>query len=505
MGIVVRQSIKYSILSAFGSLVGALSVLFIYPLDIQQYGYANGINSLIIFAGPLFGFSCNAIITRFSHSKDLSKIQVLKISILFTLVSTLVMLLILFGLSQFADNSLQTIGFDTRFFKQNMGSIILGGICLAFIALLTSLSATFQRTVIPNLILNLGIKFIFPLMILGIYFHWFPAHILKYIISGYYLFALIALVYYVYRLNGFSTFFSEKISLVSIPKSVVQFTLISGFTGFANLMVNKLDIIALAGLGTMEDIGKYSIVFFIASFIEIPMAGISSISAPIIAKHFEKQELTELNLLLKKVSDTLFLAGVFLFTLILSVFQHLGELSGHEELFDKGLSVFYILGIAKLIDMVTSLNNQAISYSKSYHYNLYFVVISAISNVFLTYFLTKEMGIVGTAWSILISIILFNTLKFLLLYFKYKLNPFSFKTLKIVFVFFLQLLILQFARVEIQPILSILVNGGIGLISFMILLKWINPLPDWNDKLFSKDGILKNILNIKYIRKNLGL
>ena len=431
--------------------------------------------------------------------------QVLKISILFTLISAGLILFILFGLSAFAENSLQSIGFETRFFKENVGSIVLGGFCLAFISLLTNLSATFQRTVIPNLILNLGIKFIFPLMILGVYFQWLPAYSLKHIISAYYIFALLALVYYVYRLNGFADFFREKISLFKLPKSVINFTLISGFTGLANLLVNKLDIIALAGLGTMEDIGKYSIIFFIASFIEIPMAGISSISAPIIAKHFEKHELSELNELLKKVSDTLFLSGVFLFTMILSVFQHLGELSGHVELFEKGITVFYILGIAKLIDMVTSLNNQAISYSKSYHYNLYFVIISAISNVFLSYFLTKHMGIVGTAWSILISIVLFNSLKFLLLRFKYDLNPFSYKTLKIALLFFIQWFVLQFIRVEIHPILSILVNGGIGLISFLILLKWINPLPEWNDKLFSKDGILRNLLNIPYIRKNLGL
>ncbi len=505
MGIVVRQSIKYAILSAFGSLVGALSVLFIYPLDLKHYGYANGLNSLIVFAGPVLGFSCNAIITKYHHSQVIKPAQTFKLASLLTLgiASLFICLMLLFEKTFF--QFLQTKGFDTSFFQNNLTTILIGGICLAFISLLTNLSANYQRTVVPNLILNLGIKFVFPFMILGVYFSYIQENQIPGIILTYYAIALIALIGYVKKLKAFENFQLAKIEWNQLPKGFLTFTCIFGFTGLANLLANKLDIISLAGLGTMDDIGKYSIIFFIASFIEIPMAGISSISAPIIAKHFEHQEMSELNTLLKKVSDTLFLAGTFLFTSILSVFNDLGNFSGHPEIFQEGIWVFYVLGIAKLIDMVTSLNTHAISYSKIYHFNLYFVIISAILNVFLSFYLTQSYGILGTSLSILCSVTLFNVLKYFLLKLQFGLNPFSTKTLKIILLLILQVLVIRLIHLEMQPIFSIISNGGLALISFLFLLKIINPDPDWNEKLYSKNGILRNILNIKYIRKNLGL
>lgn len=505
MGIVVRQSIKYSILSAFGSIVGALSVLFIYPLDLHQYGYANGLNSLIVFAGPMLGFSCNAIVTKYHHSKILGAAQSFKLASIFTIASAFLFIGTLLIFKNALFTYLLSIGFDTSFFEQNLVSILIGGVCLAFIALLTNLSANYQRTVVPNLILNLGIKFVFPVMIVGVYLSYLSPTFIPIIINSYYVIAFVALLVYVKKLNAFQHFFSTKITWKNIPKSVYTFTFISGFTGLANLLANKLDIISLAGLGSMDDIGKYSIIFFIASFIEIPMAGISSISAPIIAKHFANDEITELNQLLKKVSDTLFLAGIFLFTTILSVFSNLGELSGHASLFQDGLTIFYMLGAAKLIDMVTSLNTHAISYSKIYHYNLYFVIISAILNVFLSFYLTKSFGIIGTSASILCSVTLFNLLKLVLLKIKFNLNPFSYKSLKIVLILGIQLLLVHYLQVDFHPIISIFVNGFLAVVTFLVLLKIICPEPELNEKIFSKNGILRNLLNIKYIRENLGL
>lgn len=38
MGIIQRQGIKYSIVNYFGVLLGAISTIFIYPLDKEVYG-----------------------------------------------------------------------------------------------------------------------------------------------------------------------------------------------------------------------------------------------------------------------------------------------------------------------------------------------------------------------------------------------------------------------------------------------------------------------------------
>lgn len=504
MGIVIRQSIKYSILSAIGSLIGALSVLFIYPLDLSLYGYANGVNSLIVFSAPILGFSSNAILTKYFHSKSINAGQTLSISFVFTCIFSITLSLFIFFAQKPIFDILQKTGYNTIFLKENLLFILIGGITLAFISLLTNLSANFQRTVVPNLLLNLGVKLVFPLLILGAYFTLLPKTSVSWILIAYYGVALLFLFFYLFKIAQKRDFRFEKFKFKSIPKSLFTFTFISGFTGLANLLASKLDILALAGFGSLEDIGKYSIIFFIASFIEIPMAGISSISAPIIAKHLEEKEFTELNLLLKKVSNTLFLSGTFLFIILGSIFQNLGDISGHSELFSKGINVFLILGLAKLVDMVTSLNTHAISYSKLYHYNLYFVIISAVFNVFLTYYFTTKMGITGTALSILISITLFNFLKFILLKMSFDLNPFSSATFKILLILIILSCTNYWIQPNLNPILELILKGSLSVIIFLILLKIIKPIPEVDEKMFSKNGLLRNIFKKNYIRKNLG-
>jgi len=504
VGIVIRQSIKYSILSAFGSLIGALSVLFIYPLDLSLYGYANGINSLIVFSAPILGFSSNAILTKYFHSKSLNAGQTLSLSFVFTSLFSISLSLFVFFAQKPIFQILQKSGYNTLFLEENLLYILIGGIALAFISLLTNLSANFQRTVVPNLILNLGVKLVFPLLILGAYFALLSKTSVSWILIAYYVLALLFLFFYTYKIGQKRDFSFEKFKFKSIPKSLFTFTFISGFTGVANLLASKLDILALAGFGSLEDIGKYSIVFFIASFIEIPMAGISSISAPIIAKHLEEKEYAELNQLLKKVSNTLFLSGTFLFVVLGSIFQNLGDISGHSELFNKGINVFLILGLAKLVDMVTSLNTHAISYSKLYHYNLYFVIISAVFNVFLTYFFTTKYGITGTALSILISITLFNLLKFILLKISFDLNPFSKVTFKISLILIILSSLNYWMQTNLNPFIELILKGSLSVILFLILLKIIKPIPEVDEKIFSKNGLLRNIFKKNYIRKNLG-
>ena len=70
--------------------------------------------------------------------------------------------------------------------------------------------------------------------------------------------------------------------------------------------------------------------------------------------------------------------------------------------------------------------------SNKYKILLVFLSISVILNVGLNFLLIPKLGIEGSAIATIVSIVVFNVLKFGYLWLKYRIQPFTFKSLIIV-------------------------------------------------------------------------
>ena len=93
--------------------------------------------------------------------------------------------------------------------------------------------------------------------------------------------------------------------------------------------------------------------------------------------------------------------------------------------------VVLFLGIAKLTDMLTSINGQIIGFSSRYRFNLYAVIFLGIVNVFLNIYLIDLFQITGAAIATAISLILYNLIKLGYVYYHFGFHPFSTNTLKL--------------------------------------------------------------------------
>ena len=89
MGIVQRQSIKYTFISILGSLIGALSVLYIYPLSIKSYGFSQTILSYVLILVPFLGLGASTITIRFYEPNSKNPNDILIITTIVYLISSL--------------------------------------------------------------------------------------------------------------------------------------------------------------------------------------------------------------------------------------------------------------------------------------------------------------------------------------------------------------------------------------------------------------------------------
>jgi O-antigen/teichoic acid export membrane protein len=145
------------------------------------------------------------------------------------------------------------------------------------------------------------------------------------------------------------------------------------------------------------------------------------------------------------------------------------------------------MGIAKLIDLGTGANSQILTTSNYWRVDFTTNVIYTIIALPLNYFLIARFGLIGAAYATLISMIVYNSMRFGFLWFKFGLQPFTFKNLLAVLIAILCTVIVYF--IPRSP--SVIVDGIIRSLSFIILF-----LPAIYFAKISEEinGIIKNTL-----------
>jgi O-antigen/teichoic acid export membrane protein len=425
LGLIARQSFKAGTITYIGALLGVVNSVYIYPkmLSIGQLGEIQYIFSTAALIGPLLLVGLSSVLVKYftDYNMDESKKQLLY-GLVFggTLVNAFLFLIVSFFLK---DQILQ-------FFISNHGlsnaaiyaSVIISAI-YPFVMLSIVFSSNHGRIAIPNLLLNL-VKLVLPLVVVFYYFDFYTFTTLIRLLVFYY--GILCLLYFFYmrtldRLKP--TFNLSEIKRRLPVKEIFSFAAFSFLGSFGAVLMNQIDIQMIAPkLGTYG-VGLYSWSFFIANALAIPLGLLASISTPLISKFWKADNLSELNKIYGQSSRSLIVISVGLFACVLVGLDDLFLImpKGGEYVLAKWTVI--ILCIAKVIDMAAGLNSQILAMSKSYRYLLLFLAVSVIFNVGLNLILIPVYGIKGSAIATVISILVFNILKYLFLWKRYALIP----------------------------------------------------------------------------------
>lgn len=112
-----------------------------------------------------------------------------------------------------------------------------------------------------------------------------------------------------------------------------------------------------------KDNGVYGIVIAVTSVLTIPQMGLYNISAPMIDKHLENNEMEELNVFHQKTSLSLLFLGLVLFSCVLVGYPYLTHLIQNGFELRAAEPVLWITGIGLMFDLATGFNGQIISMS----------------------------------------------------------------------------------------------------------------------------------------------
>ncbi len=434
MGIIQRQGLKKSLVQYVGVLIGAFSTFFIFPLAVPQYGLLRFLLATATLILPLVNLGTNTGILRFfPEFRDPEKGHQGFLSLLFLVIGfgfVWVCLLAWIGkpwiMQYYADRD--------PLLRQNLVYVLPLSFLIALTYMLTIYTSNFLRVVVPTVLHELVLKLSIPGLILLYVYGLADERQLVYGLLLVYLFIVLSLSFYLYRLDP-PSFSRPRFDFLHAErlKRIANYSLFGFLGSIGSLLAFQIDTFMVGSLSGMYATGIYSLALFIAGTIDIPMRSLQSITAPIVADAWQRRDLDKIAGLYRKTSLILLVAGCGLLALIWINLEDLAEFLPKGKVFREGRYVILLLGVAKISDLATSINNPIINFSRYYRFNLYAVLFLGLSNVLLNLWLIPRYQIVGAALASACSLFAFNALKAGFIYYRFEMQPFTAASLRVLF------------------------------------------------------------------------
>lgn len=282
-------------------------------------------------------------------------------------------------------------------------------------ALLNSVHGTFLKEVFQRILIIISI---------GLYF-WdiidFHQFVILYVAS-----ISIPTLYIIFTLiseNHFSLLTDFKFLNRNLILSIGSLALFSILNGFSLIIIQNVDIIMLTSMVGLGDTGVYSVCFFFGLMISLPARSIIKIVNIVSSRAWKENNLELISDIYSKSCLTLFIIGLLLFIGLWANIDNIFHILGPDYL--AGKWVIFFIGLSSLLDMITGANGSILGTSKYYKVQTVFLIILVILLVITNLILIPKFGIVGAAIGGAISLAILNSLRYLFLLYKYGMQPFN--------------------------------------------------------------------------------
>ncbi len=424
MGIVIKQSIKNTIITYIGFGIGAVNTLFMYGqfLGDTFYGLVGFILSAANIMMPLMAFGVHNTLVKFYNEYETEE----KKSQFLTFVLVLPLLIILpislmgyLGYHEIAEllSQKNPIVYDY------VWQIPVIGLCMGYFEIFYAWVKVHLQSVYGSFVKEVLLRILISIFLFAVYFDVISPQQFVFALMGIYFLSLFAMFLYAMKVKTprFNLVFPDNAKAVL---TYCFFIILSG--SVANLLLD-VDKFMLNFYINIDNIAFYSVAIFIATVIAVPSRAMHQITYPITAKLMSENKQDELNELYKKSSITLqVIGGLILVGILVNINELYSVLpSGYSE----GIAVVFFIGISKYFDLVLGNNNAIIFNSKYYQAVLFLGLFLVFLTVSLNMIFIPLYGLNGAAIATLISITLYSLAKLLFVVLKMKLFPFTKKTI----------------------------------------------------------------------------
>ncbi len=432
MGIIQRQSVQSTFVITAGFAIGAFNMLVLAPrlLTAEQLGLTRILLDAATTLATLCTLGCTPIIYKFfpfyksylpAKQNDLPFFSLIICSIGFVIMCLAGYAARDIIVRKFSERS--PLFVDYSYLVYPLTFFLLASVWLE------GFVWSFKKGVYSNALKETTPRLLFTIILVLFTYHLVSIHQFLWIFSFSYVLPAVAM-FLILRRTGEFFFISRPSSVTMRLKGrMINFGLFLFGAQFLNLLSRTVDtfFIAVKAERGLIDTAVFTIATYVVTLMEVPQRSMNAITVPVLAEAWKNKDLKQINNIYTKSVSNLMIIGLIMFSLILLNARDLARFLGKDY---TGIEyVIFFLGLGKLIDLGTGANAQVISTSNYWKVDFTTNVIYTLLALPLNYILISHYGLIGAAWSTLISLTLYNLMRFGFLWYKFGLQPYTSKDL----------------------------------------------------------------------------
>lgn len=444
MGIIRNQGLKNSIITYIGIAIGFVSLIILQPLFLtsEELGLTRillAVSYLVSILIPLGIVNVtNKYFPKFRNPEKQNH-GYFGIMMLFAFTGIILAGLILYIFKENIFNQYQK---ESPLFIEYYNWIFPFSVILGIISILNVYCYSLYKTSFASFINDILVR-ILAAILFGIYFLKFiELDLMITLFIGIYGLQMLILIIFIYKNNALNLSIDFAFLKKNNIKEILGFAFIFTLAAISSYAIKFLDGIIIGKYQHLEIVGIYAVMAFIPTFIEAPLNALEKIANPKISDALSRNDEVDLKDIYYKSCRFMMAIGGLLLILIYTNAGYLLSFMKPEYL--KGINVIYIISLSAVFNLYTGTNNAIIYNSKNYLFGSVLLVFIMLLALALNEYLIPIWGMEGAATATALSGFIFNLCKYLFIRYKFKLQPYDLRNVKIILITLISLTVLYF-------------------------------------------------------------
>ncbi len=427
-----RQSIISSLIIYSGFLIGFVNVYFFTrngAFSTDQYGVYNIIIAAGIFLASLGSLAMPGYIHKFFpyYHDRLSPETNDQISWAL-LISLLGCVLIAVGGWAFKGLVIRKFGSNSALFIQYYQWLFPFVFGLILYNVLEAYGWVLQKSVLTTFLKEVQWRCIITVLVVLFFFGIIKSFDTFIVLFSFSYFALF-LTLLTYLLAARKIHLTFKVSVVTkrFLKKIAGFCMFVFGAGIVLNLSAIFDTIVIASVlpNGLEKAAVFSLAQLMTSIIQAPQRSVVAAAIPHLSIAWKNKQIPTIQNIYQRSSINLLMIASVLFVLIALNYRQAVVTFDINKDYLLGFVPFIFLGLTRVIDSGTGVNAQIIGTSNFWRFELYSGLVLMGCMLPLSYLFAKQFDILGPTIAGLISTIIYNTFRIVFLWKKYRLFPFT--------------------------------------------------------------------------------
>ncbi len=405
MGVVVKQSIKNTVITYIGFAIGAINTLFLFTqyLSKEEYGVVTYVIAASNILWPFMALGFHNTIIKYFKKFELANHH--RQFFTWMLIFPALVIMILFLFLWLNQSWVEGFYEKNESLKKAIFPIFLLAVATAYFEIFYAWARVHLRSVEGNFLKQLfnrvGISVLLVLVAYKIINE--EQFLYGYVLVSFLRVIMMKIIAYRIEKPVF------KFKAISDVKQIITYSLVILVAVMVSVFLLDLDKIMIERYLPVEEVAVYSIMIYMSSVIEVPLKSMIQITTPLTSNYLAEEKIDDLSRLNKSTSITTLIVAGLIALLIFCNAENIYTFIPDQ--YTLHIDVLLLMCFIKLTEASLGVTSAILYNSDYYKWLLLFGVIVMAVAVIFNILLIPIFGLKGAALASLTAYVIYNIIK----------------------------------------------------------------------------------------------